>query len=289
MSRIAISPLRASVDVPVERSNAAAWPGFVVQTTMRRPDYKFDYSGVANEHYLALHDIVRADGETEVTGLPVSRLNDLRGKLTFVPRGCGVTGWSAGGSEHHRVTMIFLDATSMPAERPNVFGSADLEPKLYFEDEALRYALETLGKITQRDDEVLDLYAESVAQFLSARLHDLFGQREADFAPDTIPDTRFAAVVDYLRTNLSRKVAIDEVAAVAGLSRFHFIKAFGKAVGQSPYQFLLRLRLEEAKRLLSSPSLSVDDVGWMVGFSSSAQFVRMFKSFVGITPGAYRR
>jgi AraC-like DNA-binding protein len=76
---------------------------------------------------------------------------------------------------------------------------------------------------------------------------------------------------------------------VAGLSRFHFIKAFRKAMGQSPYQFLLRLRLEEAKRLLTTTRLSVEEIALTVGFSSSAQFVRMFKAVVGTTPGAYRR
>lgn len=289
MPRIAITPLQPSSNAQIERTKIVAWPGFVVESTVRRPGYGFAYSGSRSEHYLALHDIVRADGETRVTGLPVSRQTDLRGKLTFVPSGCEASGWSDGGTEAPRVTMIFLEPSALGAERAHVFKSADLRPRLYFEDEALRYALETLDRAVRRDDEVLDLYAESVAQFLAGRLLDLVGDGEPDIPAEAMAESRFAEAVAFLRANLGRKISIDDVAIVAGLSRFHFIKAFRKAMGQSPYQFLLRLRLEEAKRLLTTTRLSVEEIALMVGFSSSAQFVRMFKAVVGTTPGAYRR
>lgn len=289
MSRIAITPLQPGSNAQIERTKTVSWPGFVVESTVRRPGYGFAYSGSRSEHYLALHDIVRADGETRITGLPVSHKKDLRGQLTFVPSGCDGAGWSDGGAEAPRVTMIFLEPSSLQHERAHALQRTDLQPRLYFEDEALRYALETLDKVVQRDDEVLDLYAETVAQFLAGRLLDLLGQGEPDSPSESVTETRFSEAVEFLRANLSRKIAIDDVATVAGLSRFHFIKAFRKAMGQSPYQFLLRLRLEEAKRLLSASTLSVEEVARMVGFSSSAQFVRMFKSVVGTTPGAYRR
>jgi AraC family transcriptional regulator len=88
---------------------------------------------------------------------------------------------------------------------------------------------------------------------------------------------------------ISNEITISDLAAVAGLSQYHFIRAFKDAVGLPPYQYVLSERIYRARGLLSKPDLSLDDVALAVGFSDASQLNRVFRKFVGVTPTVYRR
>jgi len=87
----------------------------------------------------------------------------------------------------------------------------------------------------------------------------------------------------------SNEITISDLAAVAGLSQFHFIRAFKDSVGLSPYQYILSERARHARELLSTDQLSIADVARAVGFSDASQLKRVFRKFVGVTPTAFRR
>nr|WP_240529157.1 helix-turn-helix transcriptional regulator [Streptomyces antioxidans] len=78
------------------------------------------------------------------------------------------------------------------------------------------------------------------------------------------------------------------VAAHAGYSRYHFIRAFRGAYGSTPGQYLTRRRIERAEELLRSANLSVTEICSLVGFSSLGTFSTSFKRQTGLTPSAYR-
>jgi AraC family transcriptional regulator len=96
-------------------------------------------------------------------------------------------------------------------------------------------------------------------------------------------------VKDFIDTQISNKITISDLAAVAGLSQYHFIKAFKGTVGLQPYQYVLSERIHRARGLLSEPDLSLGDVALAVGFSDVPQLNRVFRKFVGVTLTAYRR
>jgi AraC family transcriptional regulator len=96
-------------------------------------------------------------------------------------------------------------------------------------------------------------------------------------------------VKDFVDAQISNKITISDLAAVAGLSQYHFIRAFKDTVGLQPYQYVLSERIHRARGLLSKPDLSLRDVALAVGFSDASQLNRVFRKFVGVTPTAYRR
>jgi AraC family transcriptional regulator len=96
-------------------------------------------------------------------------------------------------------------------------------------------------------------------------------------------------VKDFIDAQISNRITISDLAAVAGLSQYHFIKAFKGTVGLQPYQYVLSERIRRARGLLSEPDLSLGDEALAVGFSDAAQLNRVFRKFVGVTPTAYRR
>jgi len=83
-------------------------------------------------------------------------------------------------------------------------------------------------------------------------------------------------------------LSLDEMARRAGYSRFHFLRAFREAYGETPGAYLSRRRIERAKDLLRSANLTVTEVCHVVGFSSLGSFSARFTELVGCTPTDYR-
>ncbi|CAM5706843.1 HTH araC/xylS-type domain-containing protein OS=Streptomyces aurantiogriseus OX=66870 GN=GCM10010251_87740 PE=4 SV=1 [Streptomyces aurantiogriseus] len=81
---------------------------------------------------------------------------------------------------------------------------------------------------------------------------------------------------------------LDAVAAHAGYSRYHFVRAFKEAYGETPGQYLTHRRIERAEEMLRSADLSVTEICHLVGFSSLGTFSTRFKARTGLTPSEYR-
>jgi AraC family transcriptional regulator len=98
-----------------------------------------------------------------------------------------------------------------------------------------------------------------------------------------------ARVIEVMRGSLGEQFTIDDMARVAAFSKFHFSRVFQRTTGVSPGRFLSAMRLQEAKRLLVTTSLSVTDISHQVGYSSVGTFSSRFHSSVGVSPTTYRR
>ena len=106
--------------------------------------------------------------------------------------------------------------------------------------------------------------------------------------PLTESQSRFQPVLEYMHENLEDKLTIERLAELARMNRFHFIRAFKHAFGQSPYDFLTDLRITQAKRLLVHTRLSANEIGNQCGFFSASRFSAAFRQNTGMTPSAYR-
>ncbi|MER5443701.1 helix-turn-helix transcriptional regulator [Streptomyces sp. NPDC002790] len=82
---------------------------------------------------------------------------------------------------------------------------------------------------------------------------------------------------------------LDAVAAHAGYSRSHFVRAFKTAYGRTPGQYLSRRRIERAAEMLRTCDLGITEICHLVGFTGLGTFTTRFKQHTGQTPGEYRR
>jgi AraC family transcriptional regulator len=96
-------------------------------------------------------------------------------------------------------------------------------------------------------------------------------------------------VVAYMRERLGEDLGIDELASVAGSSRFHFCSAFRQATGHAPHQYLTALRIERARELLADPARRIIDIALEVGYQTPSAFAAAFRRAVGVTPTEFRR
>ena len=92
----------------------------------------------------------------------------------------------------------------------------------------------------------------------------------------------------YMESNYERPIRIEDVAAFVGLSRSQLFRAFQAAAGISPKAALTALRIGRAQRLLSSTSLSTEQIALSVGLSSAARLGVLFREGTGMTPTQYR-
>jgi AraC-like DNA-binding protein len=92
----------------------------------------------------------------------------------------------------------------------------------------------------------------------------------------------------FIDNHFAERIDLDNIADEAYFSKFHFIRLFKSIYGKTPHQYLIRVRIENA-RLLLAKQTPVSDACFSVGFDSVSSFTGLFKKVVGITPSAYQQ
>ncbi|GAA4199689.1 AraC family transcriptional regulator [Streptosporangium oxazolinicum] len=130
-----------------------------------------------------------------------------------------------------------------------------------------------------------DLYAESAAAFLST--HVLTLGRDV-----RLPGPEHAAVragVAIMRERLAEPLTLATIAIEVHLSVYHFVRVFRQTTGETPHRYLTRLRIEQARRLLSTSSLSIEQIATRCGFASPGALSSAFLRHTGVRPSTYRK
>jgi AraC family transcriptional regulator len=101
---------------------------------------------------------------------------------------------------------------------------------------------------------------------------------------------RINRVLDYIEKHLSRPFTLEELASVANFSKFHFNRIFRALVGETPFQFITRVRLERAGTLLlTHPRDTISEIAFACGYSDIAVFSRNFRTQFGRSATRFRR
>ena len=95
-------------------------------------------------------------------------------------------------------------------------------------------------------------------------------------------------VREYIEAHLHDSIELVELAAIAGLSIFHFARQFKQSAGVTPHYYVIQRRIERAQELLASTHLSLSEIAFATGFSDQSHLTRTFARVVGATPGAWR-
>jgi AraC-like DNA-binding protein len=93
---------------------------------------------------------------------------------------------------------------------------------------------------------------------------------------------------DHIDRNYRSPLDLSQLAAVAGMSKFHFARSFEATYGDTPIRYLTRRRIERAQDLLRAANLTVTEVCMLVGFASLGSFSSRFAALVGESPREYR-
>lgn len=94
--------------------------------------------------------------------------------------------------------------------------------------------------------------------------------------------------LSFIREHFMESVSLGDLAAQCNMSPSHFIRSFDRYTGRTPHEYLLAYRLRQAKRLLLTTSLSVEQIAEACGFNSASHFARAFRKGSGMSPSAFR-
>lgn len=97
------------------------------------------------------------------------------------------------------------------------------------------------------------------------------------------------SILLHIQNNLQQNISVDELAAMAYISKDHFAKIFKTIIGVAPCEFIIRKRIEKAQFLLLTTDLSQDQIIERTNFKSDSYFCRIFKKYTTYTPAAYRK
>lgn len=212
------------------------------------------------------------------------------GSVTLIPdsvEGC----WDIEGDIE--VSHVYLTTERMQSCADVLTGgkAVELVSRVGFDDPVTARILDLLSREAFADDSSSSLFVEQAIDLLCTQLvrgHSAFGT----LAPQPrrgLANWQVRRVTDYMHERFGEDIGLDELAAIAGLSRFHFCTAFRLATGQTPHEWLTHERIERARALLAQPKATVTEVALAVGYGTPSAFAAAFRRITGMTPSAFRR
>lgn len=220
------------------------------------------------------------------------RLSDL-GSLMFIPAGHSLFGMGPGGAQE--MIACSFEAGAIPALSP-LERSWDLSDLTQCYDIRSPRISDTLRRITQ---EVLtpgfasDILIDALINALPVELSRYFQEHPETRAMQVskrgqLSQRQLQTIEDYVREWPAGGVRCEDLAALVGLSRAHFMRLFKATTGMTAHAFVEQLRLQQAQTLLATTSMPLKQIAGQLGFATPASFSLAFRRLTGLTPGSYR-
>jgi AraC family transcriptional regulator len=243
-----------------------------------------------DHHYLALHlggpKSVRRSGEGATLEADVAL-----GSVTIVPAGSAFRWLTRGPIDyaHLYIAPRRLERTirdTFDRDPPGV----GLVPRVGWDDPLVAALLQAMLDPALETAPDGRLARDSWFEALLARLvsHGSTLTLTSARARNTLAPRTLARLKAYIEANLANDVTLDDLAGLAGLSRFHLCRAFRETTGFPPHAYLTRARIAAARRLLRATDLPIRDIAHQCGFTSPNQFATSFRKGAGTTPSAFR-
>ncbi len=214
-----------------------------------------------------------------------------KNEIVVTPAGIR-SGWR--WHERSKVIVITLDPERLQVFAQSEVGVLLTERQLrdlpQFEDVEITAAATMLKDALDPGAVGSDVMFESLARVFLVKLIQKYGEERAR---DAVFSKSYTAahhrrVLDVLETRFGEAIGVEEMAGEAGLSPSHFSRVFRSVIGETPYQFLMRYRIERAAEMLADPARPMIDIALACGFSDQPHLTRVFKQLRGQTPKQWR-
>ncbi|MHB2265462.1 helix-turn-helix domain-containing protein [Aliihoeflea sp. PC F10.4] len=215
------------------------------------------------------------------------------GGFSIVPGGMS---FEVGIDTQSETLLLYLNRSTM-ISLSSELGDGDTDavellPQLGVVDPFVEYAARSLFKVSQGLSPVETLYAEQVTNALAAYLivnHSRLNRSNMrGVRPARLEAGLLRRVHEYINANVASPILLEQIAKQVGMSTVRFYRAFKLETGQTPYQYVLKLRIEYARRMIDELDKPLAQIAVESGFANQTHFTRIFKKIVGVSPGVYR-
>jgi AraC family transcriptional regulator len=304
---VAVSPV--SPPFPVgETHGIALWPGHRLFAHSDGLGWHDVYVSLAAErswnavlnpvhHYClayCVHQSARVRRAVDGDGAPYEAI--LKPRTFGVVPADRVSRWNLQGQPE--VQLVYLRRAMVDGLAGEMFGieakDIELRPLLGDRDPLLeQLALALLAALRRRERDSDGLYADSLARMAAMQVlrHHILREgapaAPADDYRDMPPGMR--RLRDFIEAALDTELSLERLACEAGVSPHTLPRAFVRAFGETPHQYVLQRRLARAMELLIATDQPIVDIALATGFSSQSHLAAAFRRLTGTTPGEYRR
>lgn len=269
-------------------SHGLGWGSLYASAQHENP-YEDRYAAV-DDHLIVLH-LSGPVAVTRILGRVPARRMIVPGGLFILPGGMDFGVRLEGNLETLHVYLRKRIVQEV-AEQFG-FGASDaisLLPSLGDHDPLIERLMLDIQETLRTPDPTSSVYADYLAYALAARL---LRQHSTSTQINPTPQGGFTKLqlqraTDYMESNLGDTMTLDDLASATGLSVGHFARRFKVSTGMPPHKYLMRLRVERAKRMLGGGE-RLTDIALSCGFAHQEHMTRIFRQHMGVTPAVFRR
>ncbi|WP_412105116.1 helix-turn-helix domain-containing protein [Sulfitobacter sp. D35] len=246
----------------------------------------------AGRHFLDIH-LGKSEAAYEISGIATATGPAPPSTFVFLPGAeeREITASRSGWSIQMSFEPSLLHAKPCNGSNGgNVPDAVKLGPCLHERDEALVVIARQLSSCWQSQSERPTLeQVDAVATLLLMRVSKNLGAPKHPEPSPSAVSRRVQSVLDHIEQDLQANHTLKSLAAVAGVSTYHFARMFREATGRSPHRYVVERRLAHAKRRLRQSDDPIVEIAYDCGFASQSHMTEVFTKVLGATPGQVRR
>jgi AraC family transcriptional regulator len=273
----------------VRSSRDRAWPGIEVMRS-RNPLDALDVDGLPS-HTLALNVGRPYRLEGRVAGRKVNSTMTTGFIKLVEARVRSSWRWDPGYPIDVLHVSVDDGALRAAADELEAQRMPEIKTRVAFESANLTRIAHALHEQLHRPPE-MSLLTDALRLELILRLigehSSLAGQSVVRLPSNRLASSTLRSLDDFIASELANEINIDQLAAIAGVSRFHFARMFRATVGTTPYRYVLNFRLERARRMLRANRHALRDIAAATGFADQSHLSRRVKRRFGVTPAELR-
>ena len=187
--------------------------------------------------------------------------------------------------------QIGISDAALAAASDGANGKVELRPQRKFADSRLGGLVAAVHAEMVAGFPNGQLFVDSVEQAIAVALVNghAVRNRPLQIYRGGLGAARLRRIKELVHEKMEDDLSLDEMAQSVGLSTAHFARMFRKSTGETPHQFVLRLRVERAKAMLRASDARVFDVALACGFKTQQHFAQVFRDACRVSPTEYRQ
>ncbi len=193
--------------------------------------------------------------------------------------------WQGDGELLH----MYFSLDFMAKVTGNGYSAGVLRPLSHRQESTINTIGQCLADEFYWSGQLYPEFVDHARVLIATRLLHLMEADSAKASSGLLGVKRLKPAVEFLNEHSERHTSLADLAALCGVSIYHFARSFSAQLGSAPLEYQRALRVEKAKELLRESDLAIEAVGIAVGLENASNFARLFRRTVGVRPSEYRR
>lgn len=266
-------------------SHQAMWDGVYLEYHQHPPHETPEHH--PKQHVLAIQTVGKVEAERRLDGrLQQEQVNV--GDVCIVP--AHTPHWIHSTGEQELI-LLSLEPSFLKhiAYESIADNNVELIPNFAKPDPLIHQIGLSLKTALQTNPLESRFYADSLITALAAHLLQFYIVKKPIVIADVGSNSQIGQAIEYIHEHLNEDLSLETIASLLDISKYHFCRLFKQTTGLTPWQYVIKLRIEAAKRLLAKPELSIAQISLQMGYSTQGQFANFFRKHTGVSPTTYRQ